>query len=166
MFNYVVGDATNPVGEGNKIIAHVCNDVGAWGAGFVLAVSNKWPLAKHCYLHWAAGKELNPWLSFELGYVQFVRVEADIWIANMVAQHGIRPIDNPIPLNYAELYNCLEQVAGLAYDLDATVHMPRIGCGLAGGNWDTVAGIIDDQLVKSKVKTFIYDLPTALTAVA
>lgn len=166
MFNYVVGDATNPIGEGNKIIAHVCNDIGAWGAGFVTAVSNKWPLAKDCYLHWAAGKEYVPWLPFEIGFVQFVRVEADTWVANMVAQHGVRSMDNPVPLNYAELHNCLEQVADQVYTLNASVHMPRIGCGLAGGQWDTVASIIEDELTSNSVETFVYDLPIALTAVA
>jgi O-acetyl-ADP-ribose deacetylase (regulator of RNase III) len=162
--NYVVGDATNPIGDGHKIIAHVNNDIGAWGAGFVLAVSNKWPLAKDCYLHWAAGKEAE--LPFEMGFVQFVRVETDIWIANMVAQHGVRSAGNPIPLNYAELHNCLEQVDDMAYALKASVHMPRIGCGLAGGNWDTVEGIIKDQLVAGNIETYVYDLPIALTAVA
>ena len=39
---YIKGDATNPVSEGNKILVHVCNDVGGWGKGFVIAVSNKW----------------------------------------------------------------------------------------------------------------------------
>lgn len=40
---YITGDATDPTGGGNKIIAHVCNDIGAWGAGFVLAISRRWP---------------------------------------------------------------------------------------------------------------------------
>jgi hypothetical protein len=38
---YIAGDATAPIGDGNKIIAHVCNDIGAWGAGFVLAISKR-----------------------------------------------------------------------------------------------------------------------------
>jgi O-acetyl-ADP-ribose deacetylase (regulator of RNase III) len=39
---YMTGDATAPVGEGQKLIVHVCNDIGAWGAGFVLALSKRW----------------------------------------------------------------------------------------------------------------------------
>lgn len=39
MINYLKGDATNPEISGNKIIAHICNDVGGWGKGFVVAVS-------------------------------------------------------------------------------------------------------------------------------
>ena len=38
---YVTGDATRPEGEGPKIIVHICNDIGAWGRGFVLALSKR-----------------------------------------------------------------------------------------------------------------------------
>jgi D-glycero-D-manno-heptose 1,7-bisphosphate phosphatase len=40
---YIVGDATHPLGDGNKVIAHICNDIGAWGAGFVLAIATNQP---------------------------------------------------------------------------------------------------------------------------
>lgn len=39
---YLKGDATNPQVEGNKIITHICNDIGGWGKGFVLAISKRW----------------------------------------------------------------------------------------------------------------------------
>lgn len=39
--HYITGDATIPIGEGKKIIAHVCNDIGAWGKGFVLPLAKK-----------------------------------------------------------------------------------------------------------------------------
>lgn len=38
---YLKGDATEPIGTGHKIIAHVCNNKGGWGRGFVLAISKK-----------------------------------------------------------------------------------------------------------------------------
>ena len=28
--NYVKGDATTPIGTGDKIICHITNDIGAW----------------------------------------------------------------------------------------------------------------------------------------
>jgi hypothetical protein len=37
--------------------------------------------------------------------------------------------------------------------------MPRIGCGLAGGDWDTVSGIISDELCDRNLPVTIYDLP-------
>lgn len=37
------GDATSPQAAGPEIVAHICNDLGGWGRGFVLAVSRRWP---------------------------------------------------------------------------------------------------------------------------
>ena len=36
---YIIGDATAPKMDGTKIICHVCNVIGGWGKGFVLALS-------------------------------------------------------------------------------------------------------------------------------
>ena len=49
---FVRGDATAPRGDGGKIIAHVCNDVGAWGKGFVLALSRRWPQLAQAFKQW------------------------------------------------------------------------------------------------------------------
>jgi len=35
---YRRGDATAPNADGSKIVCHVCNDVGGWGKGFVVAL--------------------------------------------------------------------------------------------------------------------------------
>ena len=34
------------------IIAHVCNDVGGWGSGFVVARSAKWSKPEAAYRRW------------------------------------------------------------------------------------------------------------------
>ena len=49
---YTVGDATKPEGAGSKIIAHVCNDMGAWGRGFVLAISKLSPAPERGFREW------------------------------------------------------------------------------------------------------------------
>ncbi len=50
--SYVVGDATALQGEGPKIIAHVCNDAGGWGKGFVLPLARRWPQTRTAYKTW------------------------------------------------------------------------------------------------------------------
>ena len=72
---YAVGDATKPEGTGRKIIAHVCNDIGAWGRGFVLALSKLSPAPKRAFREWYLGRERN---DFALGAVQFVSVSPNI----------------------------------------------------------------------------------------
>jgi O-acetyl-ADP-ribose deacetylase (regulator of RNase III) len=49
----------------------------------------------------------------------------------------------------------LNAVAEQARKLSATVHMPRIGCGLAGGEWSKVEAIVNKTLVD--IDVCVYD---------
>ena len=84
--NYITGDATKPIGTGNRIITHCCNDRGFWNAGFVKALSRRWSEPERAYRRWAAGNDRLP---FALGNVQFVKVETGLCVANLVGQSGI-----------------------------------------------------------------------------
>lgn len=90
---YIKGDATQPNGSGIKIITHICNDIGGWGKGFVLALSKKWKIPEEAYRQWHRSQE-----DFQLGMVQFVKVEKDIYIANMIGQHGIYKDSQGMPM--------------------------------------------------------------------
>ena len=40
-----------------------------------------------------------------------------------------------------------------------SIHMPRIGCGLAGGDWKTIENIIQRTFVDiANVDVYVYDL--------
>ena len=154
--NYIVGDATNPTVEGAKIIVHVCNDIGAWGRGFVMALSKRWSEPEQRYRAWHKDEE-QP--SFVLGEVQFVKVAREIWVANLIGQRDIRSSDGVPPIRYDAIRVGLKSVAGEAKHLNASIHMPRIGCGLAGGDWTEISRIIDDELMSVGVPVTVYDLP-------
>ena len=153
--SYVVGDATAPVGSGPKIIAHVCNDVGGWGAGFVLALSARWPEPERAYYRWYEARATN---DFELGAVQVVNVSRDVWVANIIGQRDIVSGPDGPPVRYEAIEAGLTRVAEEATLGDASVHMPRIGCGLAGGEWSVVEGIIERTLIARSIPTTVYDL--------
>lgn len=68
---YLKGDATSPQASGIKIIAHVCNDIGGWGKGFVLAISRRWPEPEKAYREWHCFRTSN---DFKLGSIQLVKV--------------------------------------------------------------------------------------------
>ena len=160
MITYVIGDATDPQVPGNKVIAHVCNDQGGWGRGFVLSLSKRWAAPEEAYRGWFKEKDsedlaLPP---FELGSTIFVPVTPEVQVANMIAQHGTRFKDGP-PIRYGALEECLGDVERWARDWDrASVHMPRIGCGLAGGSWSEVEVIIQRVFVDTQV--YVYDFNT------
>jgi O-acetyl-ADP-ribose deacetylase (regulator of RNase III) len=157
---YVKGDATRPEGEGRKLICHVCNDIGGWGRGFVVALSQRWKEPERQYRRWSRSALSKIPQRFKLGNVQFVNVEEDIDVANMVAQKDIRTKGGVPPIRYGALRDCLEKVATRAIATKSSVHMPRIGCGLAGGSWMEVEKIIEGMLCNQGVEVTVYDLPS------
>lgn len=158
MIKYIEGDATWPIATGSSIIVHICNDIGAWGAGFVLALSKRWPWLKAEYRKWYKKGGSVP---FELGMVQFVLVERNLWVANLIGQRHIKPIGCVPPIRYNAVRAGLSRVAEFAQANKAKIHMPRIGCGLAGGSWDKIEPIIQETLVARGIKVFVYDLPSS-----
>jgi O-acetyl-ADP-ribose deacetylase (regulator of RNase III) len=152
---YVTGDATAPQGEGPRVIAHVCNDVGKWGKGFVVALSKRWAEPERRYRQWYEAGE-----GFALGEVQFVEVADELWVANMVGQRDVKAREGKPPIRYEAVESALGRVAEFARERGASVHMPRIGAGLAGGKWDEIETIIREELVERGVAVTVYDLPT------
>ena len=168
MITYVQGDATRGRGNGSKVIAHVCNVEGGWGAGFVLALSRAWRTPEREYRKWhKQGSILDErkalsndtvMMPFELGQVQTLLVDAEpTYVCNMLAQKGYGPKgknqhrspedeDSYVPLQYDALEACLTKLADQARLLHATLHMPRIGCALAGGRWSLVEPILQRTL--------------------
>jgi O-acetyl-ADP-ribose deacetylase (regulator of RNase III) len=161
LINYVIGDATRPQGDGQKIVAHVCNNIGKWGAGFSGAVTKRSALPesafRQLYVDYREGK-YN--ISSLLGVVQVITISEDVSVANMIAQNGVVGRNNPKPIRYDALNEALRRLNSLVADTDASVHMPRIGCGLAGGDWERVEKIIQNRL---EVPVFVYDLPERKT---
>jgi O-acetyl-ADP-ribose deacetylase (regulator of RNase III) len=148
--HYLKGDATRPVSDGRPIIiAHVTNDIGAWGKGFVVPLGQRYPLAKELYKRTPEAQVL--------GAIQFVEQTDGVIVANMCAQHDIRSINGFKPIRYSDLGLCLCRLGIQAKRLNASVHMPRIACGLAGGTWDVVEPLIKD-FVATQCPVYVYDL--------
>ena len=154
---YLRGDATNPIEvDGNKIIIHIVNSKGRWGRGFVLALSKNWKEPEIEYRKWHRNKK-----GFELGEVQFVKVEDDIVVCNMVAQKGIGFSNNKPPIRYSALNKCLEKVKEAVEnnkDKEISIVAPKIGAGLAQGKWDKIEKLIIENLCKNDIPVYIYEL--------
>ncbi len=149
----VYGDATAPQGDGEKYIIHICNSVGAFGAGFVLALSNKWPQTRKVYKGCFEKKMLH-----NLGCVQPIVVEDDITVWNMIAQKGINNSQKADLVDYNALTKCLDQVFSNANDEKASIHAPRIGSALAGGDWLKIEDMLLQRVEKYNVDCIIYIL--------
>ena len=120
-----------------------------------MALSRRWPEPEQCYRAWHRGESNAP---FELGQVQFVQVENDTWIANLIGQCDIRPSEGIPPIRYEAVRAGLLRIGSEAKRLGASIHMPRIGCGLAGGKWEEVSALIEQELLVHSIPVTVYDL--------
>ena len=153
MIEYVSGDACEPRGAGRFVIVHVCNDRGGWGAGFVRAVSRRWPEPEAVYRQLARQ-------GLVLGTVQLVAVGDGLAVANVIAQNGYASAQRPVAVDYDALRRGLTQLAD-RLEPGTSVHMPRIGTGLGGGSWSEVAPIIEETLCDRGLVVNVYDLAVA-----
>ena len=160
--SYITGDATQPIMK-PALIMHVCNDIGGWGRGFVLALSKRWPEPEAGY------RRLAHTTGYDIARVQYVMVEHNqhkdptVIVANMIAQHGIRADSNGVPpIRYEALAICLKDVDDFAHRFyrgrqeHLTIHAPRLGSGLAGGDWTVIEALIE-KILKDRI-VYIYDL--------
>ena len=153
---YVHGSATAPRGEGERIIVHIVNDKTAnWGGGgFASAVRAAWPAVQADVQQWVTANRGR----LRLGEVRVSAVSPTLSVASIVAQHGYGPSATP-RIRYAALRAGLALVAERARAANATVHMPRIGTGQAGGSWSIVVDLIRDTLGAADVPVTVYDQP-------
>ena len=173
---YRKGNLFDHIREGDCLI-HVVNNVGLWGVGFVTPLSVMFPEVRLAYKHWETDVNILPVRitntgRFKLGENQTVVCTPDrnerkgtfnkpIWIVNMVAQDGVRDGDNPHPLQYTALVDCLRHVERLV-PKDKRIICPLIGAGLAGGDWTFISRLIEEIFADRKITVYVLhatDLP-------
>jgi hypothetical protein len=150
------GDATEPRGDGLKIVGLIVNDrTPNLGAGFGRNVQQKWPETKNAFRSWA---EKHP-RSFSLGNIFCAEThEKDILVFHMICQRGYGPSPTP-RLRYSHLKTCLEKLGQFAIQHKATVHLPKLGTGHAGGSWVLIEQMIDEVLCSQGLNVTVYELP-------
>ena len=153
---YVEGDATKPQLSGaHNVVAHdiVCNGVGAFGAGFAAAVAERWKPVQEAYFQWHRQGE---GAGFKLGAHELILVEPNLEVANIIGMWGVWGSPGGGPLQHNALADALDAVGLHAAARKATVHMPRLGSGLAGGDWTKIEQMICRMAVRHMV--LIYTL--------
>ena len=150
---FLRGDATRIRGIGPKLLLQVVNDAAfSWGGGFAIAVRKRWPSAQSMFSAQARANTLR------LGDVITSELEPDVTLVSLIAQHGYGPSLRP-RIRYGALTEAIQSVRELAMRTNASIHMPRIGTGQAGGAWPVVEEIVRAALVTAGIKVFVYDLP-------
>jgi O-acetyl-ADP-ribose deacetylase (regulator of RNase III) len=152
---FLQGNVLEPRGSGRKLIVHIVSDATPnWGGGGIaVALKRKWPSAQSEFRKWFSERH-----RLKLGEVHFDEVDPGVEVASMICQRGYGPSDTP-RLRYAALETALQSVAAWAQSRSATIHMPRIGCGQAGGSWMLVQELVSATLLAAGLSVTVYDLP-------
>ena len=126
------------------LICHQVNCLGVMGAGLAKQVKEQYPKVYEEYLHFVKTfkKDHLPLL----GMVQYCYLDNKRDIANVFGQEYIGTKGRMT--NYDALREAFTNIARYISSCKLkTVAIPKyFGCGLAGGDWDTVLGIITDAL--------------------
>lgn len=145
MITYVQG---NLLRSNCDVLVHGCNCFVTWGAGIALQVKKEFPMA------YEEDRQTRVGDIHKLGHIQIVPCTGK-YIINLYSQYDCST--NTVQLEYGALGRGLRRVKEWA-DLRANwpkIGMPRIGCGLAGGDWDQVSQLIEGTFSDNPV--FIYD---------
>lgn len=162
MITIINGSIEAALNDDNIVIAHIVNSQGGWGAGVSGVITKMCINAERMYRGWFSTKKhvMDLYLpEFKLGNVQFVLGDDNrkIFYANMLAQNGYMSETNKHPLNLDALGKALIKLCEFAKSRGLIIHMPKIGSGLGGGNWDQVYELVDNITDSYGLKVVIYD---------
>ena len=139
------------------IICHQTNCIGVMGGGVALQIRKKWPKVYNEYLEDCKCFEKSP--QRMLGHVQDILVKDGLVVANCYGQvfpgHGCMT-------DYKAWDLILDKLSDISNYFSLDLHFPwMVGCGLAGGDWETMLGKINKAFGKSSIDVFIHKLPSS-----
>lgn len=145
----VKGDLIKLAKEGEfDIIIHGCNCFNTMGAGIAKSIKQHFPEAYKTDCSTKKGDK------GKLGFITKAWIEEyNLWIINAYTQYDYNISKRPI--NYKALEIAFININRMVEDLarinfkrktDFKIGYPKIGAGLAGGDWDIIAPIIDKEL--------------------
>lgn len=121
-------------------IVHGCNAQGVMGSGVALAVKNMYPGAFADY------RQIHEDEGLELGFAYPYMPSEKLVIWNAITQEGYgQPTRN---CSYDAIQTCFEDINRAVIQADdlgikQEIHIPAIGAGLGGGNWEIIREIIE-----------------------
>lgn len=126
------------------IICHQTNCMGKMGAGIALKIRKKWPKVYKNYI-----KRYNEGY-LKLGFVDIVKINPTLFVANCCGQYYYGRKGKFT--NYIALKSCFNKVKIFSDTYKLQIYIPyKIGCSLAGGDWQIVKSIIDEEIPESVI---------------
>ena len=138
MIRYVDGDLVRDA-ENYDVIIHGCNCFCTMGAGIAPQIKNKFPEAYAADCATVSGDR------DKLGTITHTDTSSKPIVVNLYSQQGYNGrTHGDVDLDYDALRSGLKLVKEKFSG--KFIGMPRIGAGLAGGDWNIIEKIIDEEL--------------------
>lgn len=132
------------------IIVHGCNLQGVMGAGVAKAVKAKYPACFEDYRQRLV-RDL-----YVLGEVIIYKVNSKLYISNALTQKHFGRDTRQV--NYAAIVRVFDDNIAIAQDVGLSLHFPKIGAGLGGGDWDIIEQLINDCDPDDTVEKICWEL--------
>lgn len=147
------GDVLRPVARGKHIVCQMVNDSAyRWGGGVAAQSARDYPAAQLAFEKWMKALPRAE----RLGKTHFHEVHQSRTIASLIAQEGVGKSDVP-RLRYSALSKALHVVAERAIETGASVHMPKLGTGAAGGSWPLIEELVVEEFVRRDIPVLVYE---------
>jgi O-acetyl-ADP-ribose deacetylase (regulator of RNase III) len=152
MITEIKGDLIKLAKEGNfDIIVHGCNTKRRMGAGIALSLKNEFPIIE---------KIDNETTNNILGYYDIIEIKKyNFSIVNAYTQFSYGKASAMALDSQSTRYNAIRKVMNSLNKecRGFKIGLPLIGCGLAGGDWNIVKKIIEEELKDCNVTIVHYD---------
>lgn len=136
------------------VIMHQVNCSNAMGSGVALSILNEYPIVKEEFHKFSEALDKEE----RLGKCQIIKVDKHKWVVNLFGQldYGNGRLNGRVYTNYDALQKSLDEAFAALEGEGLIVVIPKyMGCGLAGGDWDTVNNMIHHVANKYGVRVKI-----------
>lgn len=152
---HIVGDILDFPND-IDIVVHGCNTLNMFGSGIAKQIKDRYPEV------YEADTSAHKLKHNKLGYFSGSKLDKlpDKYIINLYIQNDVS--SNKRMLNYEAIYSGFENLVKLLNGRDIednsiVVGFPRIGCGLAKGNWKIVKTMIIEVFSEcKKIKKVVF----------
>lgn len=131
------------------IIVHGCNCFCTMGAGIAKGIKAAFPAAFEADLATARGERAK------LGTCTFAEIDRDgtpLVVVNAYSQFDYRSSGPKV--DYDAVRSCFRWIK--AHHSGKRIGLPKIGAGLGGGDWERIAGIVEEELAGEDVTLVIF----------
>lgn len=131
-----------------KHIIHGCNSKGVMGSGVAKAIRDKYPQAYRDY-----NDKYNNY-GLELGTIVVSVQDDGKVIHNAITQKDYGRDSNRVYVSYWAIANVFRHIESWGIK---EIALPKIGSGLANGDWNVIEAIIENTLTKTKPIVYVME---------